>query len=403
MSTTEQEIERVLCAAPRPAPPAGLKEQLLAQVRLPCASTPALSPTAGERGSPGQSPCRTDASGHGEKLASVLPFPRRGGEGRGEGAGRGGQPAVVVTRRSPSSGWLRRWWPVLLPGSVSLACAVALTMQQMEIRNLRQAIQDLARESAAKARELPAPTPTTNGVSIGPEAAARTQQEVARLKGLAGQLTAEVAQLEQMRAENRRLRAQLAAGLAGSLGPEDADALAKAKERAESIACVNNLKQLGLAARLWAVDNGDMSPPNLLEMTNEMSTPKILVCPADHGREAAKNWASYTSANCSYEYLAPSAPDTEPMRVLFRCPIHGHVGLCDGSVQGELAKRHPERLVQRDGKLYQAEPAGVAPKESVQDAFRRRYGLDGPPNQVVPAQPTTNPPPGDPPPGGSDQ
>ena len=87
-------------------------------------------------------------------------------------------------------------------------------------------------------------------------------------------------------------------------------------------------------------------------MTNEMSTPKILACPGDKTREAAKGWASYTAANCSYEYLAPAAPETEPSRVLFRCPIHGHVCLCDGSVQSYVAKQHPERLVQRDGKLY---------------------------------------------------
>jgi hypothetical protein len=87
-------------------------------------------------------------------------------------------------------------------------------------------------------------------------------------------------------------------------------------------------------------------------MTNEMSTPKILRCPGDHAREAATSFIAYTPANCSYEYLAPSAPDTEPTRVLFRCPIHGHVCLSDGSVQGGVAKLHPERLVYRDGKLY---------------------------------------------------
>jgi hypothetical protein len=40
------------------------------------------------------------------------------------------------------------------------------------------------------------------------------------------------------------------------------------------------------------------------------------------------------------------------------------VGLCDGSVQGYVAKRHPEQLVQRDGKLYldfAAQPAQAAP------------------------------------------
>jgi hypothetical protein len=301
----EQEIENVLRAAPRPTPPAGLKERLIAQVRL-----TAVRPSS-------QTPAN-----------SLAP-----------------------------AGMLRRWWPALVPASVSLACAAALTMQQIEIRDLKQAIQDLSRDSAAKAGALSTPTVQTNDAASEAEAAARTQQEIARLKELASQLAVEVAQLEQMGAENAKLRTQLAAPPAGLLTPEETEELAKAKEKAESIACINNLKQLGLSVRVWALDNGDTSPPNILDMTNEMSTPKILACPADHGRQKTDSFASYTPANCSYEYLAPSAPDTDPNRVLFRCPIHGHVCLSDGSVQAEVAKRHPDWLVQRDGKLYLQAPA----------------------------------------------
>ena len=300
MSTMEHEIETVLRAAPKPAPPSGLKEQLIAQVRL-----TAVRPTSGSPGS---------------------------------------TPAPI--------GWLRRWWPVLAPAAVSLACAVGLTTQQMEIRDLKRAIQNLSRDASPNAVAPSAPNVGTNDVSAGSEAAVRTEQEIARLKELASKLAAEVAELEQMRADNVKLRAQLAKPPAGFLSADETEALAKAKEKAESIACVNNLKQLGLSVRVWALDNKDISPPNVLDMTNEMSTPKILWCPADHAREAATSFASYMPANCSYEYLAPSAPETEPMRVLFRCPIHGHVCLCDGSVQGGVAKLHPEQLVHRDGKLY---------------------------------------------------
>jgi hypothetical protein len=300
MNTTEQKIEEVLRAAPRPTPPAGLKERLIGQVRL-TATSPASQTS--------------------------------------------GSPAMPI-------GWLRRWWPVLAPAAVSLACAVGLTIQQMEIRDLKQAIQDQPRDAATKAGDLSVPTAQINDAAPEAEATARTQQEIVRLKELANQLTEEVGKLDQLGAENIKLRSQLAAPSPGFLTPEETDALAKAKEKAESIACINNLKQLGLSVRVWAIDNGDITPPHLLEMTNEMSTPKILVCPADHARQTANGWSAYSQANCSYEYLAPSAPETEPFRVLFRCPIHGHITLCDGSVQAYVAKRHPEQLVQRDGKLY---------------------------------------------------
>lgn len=87
-------------------------------------------------------------------------------------------------------------------------------------------------------------------------------------------------------------------------------ALARAKARAQRINCANNLKQIGLAFKTWALDNGDRYPmmvassdggpyhqssfsttanqygaPYLFEvfmvMSNELSTPKILVCPSD--------------------------------------------------------------------------------------------------------------------------
>src|SRR5579872_4697431 len=37
-------------------------------------------------------------------------------------------------------------------------------------------------------------------------------------------------------------------------------ALARAKARAQRISCTNNLKQMGLAIKTWALDNGDRYP-----------------------------------------------------------------------------------------------------------------------------------------------
>src|SRR5580693_2288395 len=87
-------------------------------------------------------------------------------------------------------------------------------------------------------------------------------------------------------------------------------ALAAAKRKAQRISCVNNLKQVGLAFRVWAGDNSDRYPmavstnsggaeelvfsaatttgpgefslTNVFNvMSNELSTPKILYCPSD--------------------------------------------------------------------------------------------------------------------------
>jgi len=102
--------------------------------------------------------------------------------------------------------------------------------------------------------------------------------------------------------------------LAGMLLP----ALAKAKAKAQRIKCVNNLKNVGLAFRIFATDNGDRFPfelqsgdggtgdwiTNAVEMyrhfqalSNELSTPKIVICPSDAGKQEATNWtSSFTNA-----------------------------------------------------------------------------------------------------------
>ena len=298
MNTSE--IEKVLRNAPRPLPPAGLKERLEAEA------------PAG----------RLDSDTSTSRV------------GRGSGS------------------WLARWWPALAPAAASLACAAVLTVQQKEIRDLKAALQ--AAPPAVPVQELrPAEADQSSPPAKDPaESPVSEETEIARLKALEAKLTVEISRLEKMAIENENLRKQLASGASATLTPEETRMLEVAREKAMSIQCVNNLKQLGLAARIWAVDHGDTTPASLLQMTNEMSTPKILFCPADTGRQAAANWSSFTAANCSYDYLAPSAPETEPSRVMFRCPIHGSLGLCDGSVQMGVAKTHPEWLIQRDGKLY---------------------------------------------------
>lgn len=114
--------------------------------------------------------------------------------------------------------------------------------------------------------------------------------------------------------------------LAGMLLP----ALAKAKAKAQRINCCNNLKQVGIAFRLFATDNGDRfpmsvgtndggvsewlgSPANPVQawrvfaaLSNELATPKVVVCPSDSSRTSSTNFVGMSGL----WYTAIIAPDT---------------------------------------------------------------------------------------------
>jgi prepilin-type N-terminal cleavage/methylation domain-containing protein len=98
-------------------------------------------------------------------------------------------------------------------------------------------------------------------------------------------------------------------------------ALAASKRKNSHLGCVNNVKEIGLAYRLWAGDNGDKFPMevsvtnggtmglangqnawiNYFVMSNELSTPKILHCPADTNSFAATNFSiGFNNQNVSY-------------------------------------------------------------------------------------------------------
>ena len=85
-------------------------------------------------------------------------------------------------------------------------------------------------------------------------------------------------------------------------------ALARAKAKAQRIQCVNQLRQIGLAVREFANDHRDIFPsqveigdggararPNAWEhfgvMSNELVTPRILVCPSDKERRPAGDFS----------------------------------------------------------------------------------------------------------------
>ncbi|MFM1945352.1 MAG: hypothetical protein RI897_4334 [Verrucomicrobiota bacterium] len=114
-------------------------------------------------------------------------------------------------------------------------------------------------------------------------------------------------------------------------------ALANAKTKAQSIACVNNMKQICLGARIYATDHEDVFPPDVSSMEAELFSPRVLFCPEDPMRPdpLPEKWGDVDFDNISYEYLMPGASavdDFDPRQVMFRCRHHGHVGQADGAV-----------------------------------------------------------------------
>ena len=93
--------------------------------------------------------------------------------------------------------------------------------------------------------------------------------------------------------------------LAGMLLPS----LAKAKSKAQRISCTSNLRQSTIALKLWADDHEDKYPwwlwptnggargvasvwRQMILVSNELVTPKILACASDRDRTPATDWTA---------------------------------------------------------------------------------------------------------------
>jgi hypothetical protein len=132
------------------------------------------------------------------------------------------------------------------------------------------------------------------------------------------------------------------------------------EKRAQKISCVNNLKQIGLAFRIWAGDHGDKYPFQistnaggtlelvllgkdgfdqnaflyLKTMTNEdeLRTPILLVCPQEKTKKVSSGWEDLQSENVTYKFFADTNTAPYSSKILAVCPIDGNTLYCDGTV-----------------------------------------------------------------------
>lgn len=96
-------------------------------------------------------------------------------------------------------------------------------------------------------------------------------------------------------------------------------AMGKAKKKAVAINCRNNLKSIGLSARIWATDHGGVLPDSKDSLKSNLPGKRAPCCPVDGMTE--------------YHLLSPGATEADPTVVYAHCPHHALVLLTDGSVQ----------------------------------------------------------------------
>ena len=192
-------------------------------------------------------------------------------------------------------------------------------------------------------------------------------------------------------------------------------ALAQAKPKAQRISCINNLKQIGIATRIYATDNQDRFPWHVPQaeggtaelatpktdtnavldsngrpifdanawlhfqaLSNEISNPKVLRCPTDESRTQANSFSSQKPRGAAGRNVIPfgqnavsywlrtdpEVDEARPNEIVAVCPHHDgsfNVLLADSSVQ----QTSWSRLKQYFMDITKSDPTATPPLAAV--------------------------------------
>lgn len=245
-----------------------------------------------------------------------------------------GATRPTVTR--PAQVRFRRWMPALAFSMLFLSCIIMVAVQVQTVARLKQENRELhaATANLDQLREQHAALEQAGGQADELTRLRADNADLHRLQAEAAALQPFAGKISQLRAENHTMATRSHQSAQG----EDLDAEMKA--RAERTACINNLKQIGVLIRMYAMDHTNRFPSSVLDITNYMDSPAILVCPGDTSQQAnlpdlrTLRWAAPNAGASSYQFYLTGDTDLDyPLRISAVCPIHGNVLLADGSVQ----------------------------------------------------------------------
>jgi prepilin-type N-terminal cleavage/methylation domain-containing protein len=163
------------------------------------------------------------------------------------------------------------------------------------------------------------------------------------------------------------------------------------KDSSTRIECINNLKEIGLACRIWEDDQGDKYPmfvsitnggameliatgnvvATFQVMSNELSMPKILICPEDKKRlPAATNFSDIQLKNKISYFVGVDAKETQPQMFLSGDDnlavgeVPAKSGLLEFSTNSSIAwtttrHDHVGNIGLADGSIWQGTSSGL--------------------------------------------